>query len=82
MSDATKSFRKLMAAEINSVMSERQQLECVYGKVWDTEEVTEEFEILGFLAPFVSAKRKSTGKTGTLVFQHQPRFYFDWREQD
>ena len=45
-------------------------------EVWDTDELREEFEVTGFLAPFVVVRRKSDGKKGSLEFQHSPRFYF------
>lgn len=56
----------------------RDELQAEYGKVWTTTELREDFEVLGFLAPFVTVKRKSDGITGTLQFQHEPRFYFDF----
>jgi len=88
MPDETESFRRGMVAKINSdvksdnELDERARLEEQYGKgkVWNTAEVQQEFEITGFAAPFCMCKRKSDGKTGTLAFQHNPRFYFDFRE--
>jgi len=47
---------------------------------WDTDQMREEFEVIGFLAPFVAVRRKSDGKVGTLCFTHSPRFYFDFVE--
>ncbi len=49
------------------------------GECWTTEEVTQEFEILGFLAPFCTAKKRDTGEKGTLTFIHRPRIYYGWR---
>ena len=49
------------------------------GECWTTEEVVEEFEIIGFLAPFCTAKRRETGEKGTLLFVHRPRVYYGWR---
>ncbi len=48
------------------------------GECWTTEEVTQEFEILGFMAPFCAAVRISTGEKGALAFVHRPRIYYDW----
>lgn len=48
--------------------------------VWTTEELTRDFEVLGFAAPFVVVQRRSDGKTGTLEFAHSPRVYFGWLE--
>ena len=46
--------------------------------VWDFASVRQDFIITGFLAPFVTATRKSDGQKGTLMFTHSPRFYFSW----
>jgi hypothetical protein len=48
---------------------------------WTTEELREEFEVEGFLSPFVSVTRKSDGVRGTLEFTHSPRLYFNWRKE-
>ena len=49
------------------------------GECWSTEEVTQEFDILGFMAPFCVAVRISTGEKGALAFVHRPRIYYAWR---
>jgi len=56
------------------------ELEEQYGKVWDSQGLRQDFEVLGFMAPFVVAKHKATGKKGTLEFTHIPRAYFNWVE--
>jgi len=48
------------------------------GECWTTDEVTAEFEILGFMAPFVTAVRRATKEKGTLAFIHRPRIYYGW----
>jgi hypothetical protein len=35
-----------------------------------------DFQVLGFLAPYVVVRRRSDGRKGSLEFQHNPRFYF------
>ena len=50
------------------------------GQTWNTEELRRDFDVLGFLAPFVLVRRKADGKTGALEFTHHPRVYFDWTE--
>lgn len=50
------------------------------GQQWDTAQLQEDFEVLGFAAPFVVVRRKSDGKRGTLEFTHRPRVYFDFKE--
>ena len=49
------------------------------GECWTTEEVQEEFESLGFMAPFCTARKRETHKKGTLLFVHRPRIYYGWR---
>jgi hypothetical protein len=46
---------------------------------WTTDELTQEFEVLGFAAPFVVVRRKSDGVKGSMEFMHSPRVYFDFR---
>jgi len=46
--------------------------------VWDTNELREAFDVTGFMAPMVTVVRKSDNQRGSLMFQHNPRFYFDF----
>lgn len=86
MSDPTEFFRKIEIAKINGDVesnneeTERARLEKIYGigNVWNTSEVTQNFEILSFLAPYCAAIRRTDGKKGLLQFQHNPRLYFDF----
>lgn len=51
---------------------------------WTTEEMTEEFNVVGFLAPYVVVERKSDGQRGTLQFVQNPgaaRVYFGFLEE-
>ncbi len=48
------------------------------GECWTTDEVQDEFEILGFMAPFCVAIRRETKEKGALAFVHAPRLYFSW----
>ena len=51
------------------------------GPVWDTTDLQRDYEVLGFLAPFVAVKRKSDGVTGTLTWvPAYPRFYYNFVE--
>jgi hypothetical protein len=77
--DGTKEIRRAMVQEINLVPGSREALEADYGKVWDTNQLQEDFNVLGFMAPFVIVERKSEKLKGTLLFQHSPRFYFTFR---
>jgi hypothetical protein len=47
-------------------------------EVWDTGMMQDDFEALGFQAPFIVVRRKSDGVKGTLMFTHRPRYYFGW----
>ncbi len=47
---------------------------------WDTDQLREEFEVIGFMAPFVVVRRKADGKKGSMEFTHSPRFYFNFVE--
>ena len=50
------------------------------GQTWTTEEMQADFEVRGFLAPYVVVRRKADNKVGSLMFRHSPRLYFGWRE--
>lgn len=79
MSDPTESIRRERVIEINSQPSVREALEVQYGQVWTTDELREDFDVLGFSAPLVVVCRKADGRKGSLEFQHNPRFYFNWQ---
>ena len=78
--DVTENIRRELAQNINEDPDPRALLKAKHGNVWDTTEMQKEFSVTGFAAPFVVVTRKSDGKTGSLMFQHSPRFYFGWRE--
>jgi hypothetical protein len=78
MIDPLEAARRARLGEINTAPGERQQLEGLHGQVWDTEELTRDFQVLGYLAPFVVVRRRSDGVKGSLEFQHDPRFYFNF----
>ncbi len=76
MPDSTESIRRQMTANINAVEGSREYLEHKHGQVWSTEQLQEDFTVLGFAAPLVVVARKSDGVRGSLYFQNDPRFYF------
>ena len=78
MNDPTEAIRRERLAEINAVPGSREALEAEHGQVWDTEQLTQDFEVIGFLAPFVVVRRKADGVKGSLEFQHRPRLYFNF----
>lgn len=71
-------LRQEITKTINENPKTREELEAAFGKVWDTKDLQQDFQVQGFLAPLVVVVRKSDGKKGTLFFQHLPRFYFDF----
>lgn len=79
MSDPTETIRRERLAEINIVPGSREDLETKYGQVWDTDQLSEEFQPIGFMAPIIVVRRRSDGVKGSLEFQHSPRFYFSWQ---
>lgn len=76
--DDTEVLRRTMVQAINSGDNTRATLEEKYGKVWDTEQMQAEFQALGFAAPFIIVQERATGKKGSLMFAHSPRFYFSF----
>jgi len=82
--DETEGIRRVRLAVINGAVeschadAERKRLESHYGQVWDSGQLAADFEILGFLAPYVVVRRRSDGRKGSLEFQHSPRFYFNF----
>ena len=72
--------RRSMTEQLNAEKASRAQLEAQYGQVWDTVEMSADFEVEGFLAPFVVVRRKSDGQRGSLLFAHSPRLYFQFHE--
>ena len=47
-------------------------------ETWDTAELQEAYEVLGFQAPFVVVRRKADGALGSLEFSNHPRLYWGW----
>lgn len=59
-------------------MKARTYLEGRYGEVWDTKQLGEKFEVVGFAAPCAVVIRRADGKRGSVEFTHHPRFYFSF----
>jgi hypothetical protein len=76
MPDKTEPLRRQRLAEINAQPGSREALEAQYGRVWDTTQLSQDFEVIGFMAPFVVVRRKTDGVKGSLEFQHSPRYYW------
>lgn len=78
MTDPSETARRHRLAEINGQPGSLEALEAKHAQVWSTEELSNEFEVLGFLAPYVVVRRKADAQKGSLEFQHDPRFYFNF----
>ena len=76
MTDTTETARRQMLVEINAVPGSREYLEAKDGQVWDTSQLQDDFEVIGFAAPLVVVRRRSDGVKGSLMFQSSPRYYF------
>ena len=75
MTDETESVRREMLATGQphadlAVAEER----------WDTDALRRDFDVVGFMAPFVVVRRKSDGAKGSMEFTHNPRWYFNFVE--
>jgi len=81
MTDSTEGIRRQMTAELNAVKGSREDLESKHGQVWNTGELTKDFEALAFIAPFIIVRRRADGIKGSLTFQHDPRFYFSFQPE-
>jgi len=81
MCDETETIRRQMVATINADPGSRPDLESKYGQVWDTSQLQEDFQVLGFAAPFVIVRRRSDGVRGSLMFQNSPRFYYSFQPE-
>ncbi len=79
MFDPTETIRRQRITELNTNAGNREALEAKYGQIWDTSELQKEFEVLGFMAPFVSVQRKSDRAKGSVEFQASPRLYFNFQ---
>lgn len=78
MDDVTGTIRRERLVEINAEPGSREALEAVHGKVWTTDELRQEFEVIGFMAPVCVVRRRSDGRKGSVEFQHSPRFFFSF----
>jgi len=78
--DTSEDARMKAVDEINAKQAQREALEKEHDQVWDVTEMQRDFEVEGFMAPYVVVRRRSDGKRGTLTFQHWPRFYWGFLE--
>ncbi len=77
--DPTEAARRQRLVEINAEPGSREALEAQHGQVWDTQQLAQDFEVLGFLAPLVVVRRRIDNVKGSLEFQHCPRYFFSFQ---
>lgn len=70
-------FRKALI-ESGRVSSELEGVLRSGQPVWDTAALQRDFTVEGFMAPFCVVRRKSDGVRGSLMFNHDPRLYFNF----
>jgi hypothetical protein len=81
MTDKTEPYRRARVAELAAQQTDnRAELEARHGQVFSTMELREFYEVTGFMAPYVIVTERSTGKVGSMEFQHEPRYYFNFVE--
>ena len=78
MIDETEQLRRERQKELAENAGPRADLEARFGQVWDTDQLTTDFSVIGFMAPLVVVRRRSDGQKGSLEFQGRPRFYFNF----
>ena len=78
MSDSTEDIRRRLVGAMPGI----RELAVQEGEqMWSTDQLREEFEVVGFLAPFVSVIRRSDGAKGVMCFTHSPRWYWGFEEE-
>lgn len=79
--DPTEGARMVMVHLINSGAGEKEELKAQWGKnnVWDTSELSRDFEVQGFMAPYCAVVKKATREKGSVMFQHSPRYYYNFK---
>jgi hypothetical protein len=81
--DETEPYRRARVSELAAQQTDnRTELEARHGQVWSTAQLREQFEVTGYMAPYVIVRRKADDAIGSLEFQHDPRYYFNFQEDE
>ena len=75
MSDETEAIRRQQLVEINAQPGSREALEAEHGQVWDTRSLGRTSRWRDSW-PLRCRPAEIDGQRGSLMFQHNPRFYF------
>ncbi len=70
---------KQMRQAMDQTQRTREELEAIDTPVYDTTQVEERYEVLGFRAPFAIVRERATGLNGSMLFQNHPRYFFSFR---
>ena len=78
--DETEGIRRQELAQQQAEgVQQREALVAKYGLVLDAKELMVEYEVLGFMAPYCTVRRRSDGQLGSFKFRHNPRYYYDFQ---
>jgi hypothetical protein len=58
---------------------DREALEARHGKVWNAEELEQEFVVTAFIGPHVVVRRKADDVVGTLEFTRRPHLFYNFQ---
>jgi hypothetical protein len=75
-SDPTESIRRTRQAELNSGAKPRDLLTITSGAMKPRISQRSRTSSVDHTCPYWASKDRTTGKKGSLEFQHSPRFYF------
>ena len=82
MTDPTEDIRKQMLVEINAAPGSREYLEHKHGQVWDTAQLSEDFEVSASPPLSSSSAGRAMGRRGACVPGHHPGSTSDSRRTD
>jgi hypothetical protein len=68
-------FAHLDSGELRSALEDYYGI----GRVWNSEELLDRFEVSHFEPPYVHVIDKANGFRGTVLFNDEPRFYFSYK---
>ena len=80
--DSTEESRRERLEQINANRVHDQHWKRCMGRFGIRASCSGTFMVVGFLAPFVHVRRRDNGEEGSMEFQHQPRFYFNYRSNE
>ena len=58
---------------------DREALEARHGKVWNAEELEQEFVVTAFIGPHVVVRRIADNVVGTLEFSRRPHLFYNFQ---